>query len=76
VSGTLIDVQPSKDTVRYRPNRTPGVVGRATGPASTSNNASSGATPTRRRRSRNALPDTDGTDPVSRAAISLSHTFG
>ncbi|MET0757738.1 MAG: transposase [Mycobacterium sp.] len=34
-------------------------MGWATGPASTSNNARSGAAPTRRRRTRNALPDTD-----------------
>ena len=59
MSGTLIDMQPSKATVRYRPNRTPGVDGCATGPASVSNNAFTGAAPTRRRRSRNALPDTD-----------------
>jgi hypothetical protein len=55
LSGTLIDRQPSKATVRYRPNVTPGVRGQASGPASTSNRAFSGAAPIRRRRSRSAL---------------------
>ena len=75
VSGALIETQPSKATVRYRPYRTPGVVGWATGPASTSNNARSGAAPTRRRRSRKVLPDTDTRSPASRPAMSFAHTF-
>jgi hypothetical protein len=59
-SATLIEVQPSKATVRYRPKRTAGVRGPATGPASTSNNALAGAAPRRRRRSRSALSDGHG----------------
>jgi hypothetical protein len=34
VPGTLMDLHPSKDTVRYRPKRTPGMRGQAAGPAS------------------------------------------
>ncbi|MFG2561431.1 hypothetical protein, partial [Streptomyces sp. NPDC048496] len=55
LSGTLIELHPSNDTVRYGPNRTPGVVGRANGPASTSNTARTGALPSLRRRSRSAF---------------------
>ena len=39
LSGTLIELQPSNDTVRYGPNRTPGMVGRATGPGPPADNA-------------------------------------
>jgi len=76
VSGTLTELQPSKETVRYRPNRTPGVDGCAAGPASTPDSARSGAAPTRRRRSRSALADGDGTPGrPSSAAVSFRHTF-
>jgi len=75
VSGALIETQPSKATVRYRPNRTPGVDGCATGPASVSNSAFTGAAPTRRRRSRKALSDTDTRSPAPRPASMLAHTF-
>ena len=64
VSGTLIDEQPSKATVRYLPNRIPTVDGCATGPASTSNKALSGAAPRRRRRSRSAFADGDAPSAV------------
>ena len=57
VSGTLTDLQPSNDTVRYPPDMTPGVRGWPSGPASTSNSAPAGATPIRRRRSRSAFAD-------------------
>ncbi|MFE9328419.1 hypothetical protein ACIHDR_45025 [Nocardia sp. NPDC052278] len=74
VAGTFWEVQPSKDTIRYRPNRTPGVDGCANGPASTSNNIRIGATPTRRRKSRNAFAVGAGKGiPVSEA-VSLSQT--
>ena len=75
MSGTLIAVQPSKATVRNRPNRTPGVYGWATGPASTSNSALTGAMPIRRRRSRSALPDGHGSSCPSSAAVSFCHTI-
>ncbi|MFI1337803.1 hypothetical protein ACH4U7_48550 [Streptomyces sp. NPDC020845] len=39
----MSELQPSNDTVRYGPNRTPDVVGWANGPASTSNNTRTGA---------------------------------
>ena len=70
-----MDVQPSKATVRYRPNRTPGVDGWAAGPASTSNSAFTGAAPRRRRKSRSAFGDGDGTPgcPPS-AAVIFCHT--
>ncbi len=74
VSGTLVEVQPSKATVRYRPIRTPGVLGCAAGPASTSNNACIGAGPRRRRRLRSAVAD-GGADPAARARVSFFHTF-
>ncbi|MEU5030677.1 hypothetical protein [Streptomyces milbemycinicus] len=45
----MSELQPSNDTVRYGPNRTPDVVGWANGPASTSNNARTGALPSPRR---------------------------
>ena len=60
VSGTLSELQPSKATVRSPPNRTPGVPGWASGPATTSNSAFSGAGPSRRRRSRSAFSDGRG----------------
>jgi hypothetical protein len=70
-----MELQPSKDTVRYRPNRTPGVDGWPAGPASTSNSARSGAAPTRRRRSRSAFADGYGTPGTrSSAAVSFRHT--
>ena len=64
-----------KATVRYRPNRIPGVAGWATGPASTSNSALNGAAPRRRRKSRSAFADGHGTPWPSRAAVSFAHTF-
>jgi hypothetical protein len=54
------------------PKRTPGVVGRAGNPASTSNNARTGALPIRRRRSRNAFADGQTTGIPDRPAVSLS----
>ena len=75
VSGTLTDVHPSKATVRYRPKDTPGADGHATGPASTSNSAFTGAAPIRRRRSRSALADGARTTCPSRPAVSFSRTF-
>ena len=75
VSGTLIEAQPSKATVRNRPNRTPGVRGWATGPASTSNSAFTGAIPIRRRRSRSALADGHGRPRPSSAAVSFCRTM-
>ena len=72
-----MEVQPSKATVRYRPDRTPGVDGWAAGPASTSNSAFSGAAPIRRRRSRSAFGVGDGTPgSPSSAAVSFCRTFG
>ena len=74
VSGTLIDRQPSKATVRYRPNITPGVRGRPSGPANTSNSARSGAGPSRRRRSRSARDEGTARPSPSSAAVSFAHT--
>ena len=74
MSGTLIVLHPSKETVRYRPNITPGVRGQAAGPASASNSAFSGAAPSRRRRSRSAFAEgTAGPSPSS-TAVSSAHT--
>lgn len=72
--GALSELQPSNDTVRYEPKRTPDVVGRASNPASTSNNARTGALPIRRRRSRNASADGRTTGIPDRPAVSLSQT--
>ena len=74
VSGTLTERQPSKATVRYRPNITPGVRGQATGPASSSNSAFTGATPMRRRRSRSARADGTARPVPSSAAVIFAHT--
>ena len=74
VSGTLIEVHPSKATVRNRPNRIPGVHGWAAGPASTSNSAFNGAGPRRRRRSRSPLADGHATGRPPSAAVSFAHT--
>jgi hypothetical protein len=74
VSGTLMDEHPSKATIRYRPNRIPGMAGWAAGPASTSNNAFNGAGPRRRRRSRSALADGLGSAGLSSAAVSFAQT--
>ena len=74
VSGTLSELHPSKATVRSPPNRTPGVPGWASGPATTSNSAFSGAGPSRRRRSRSAFSDGQGTGRPSSPAVSLAHT--
>ena len=43
MSGAFSELQPSKATVRIPPKRTPGVCGLASGPATTSNRAFSGA---------------------------------
>ena len=67
------DTQASNATRAVAANRTPGVAGSATGPASTSNNARNGAAPSRRRRSQNALPD--GDIRPGAAAVSLAHTW-
>ena len=74
VSGTLTELQPSKATVRSPPNRTPGVHGWASGPATTSNSAFSGAGPSRRRRSRSAFSDGHGTSRPASPAVSLAQT--
>jgi hypothetical protein len=74
VSGTLIVRQPSKATVRYQPNITPGARGCPSGPASTSNSSFSGAAPRRRRRSRSALGDGTARPSPSSAPVSLLHT--
>ena len=74
VSGTLSELQPSKATVRSPPNRTPGVPGWASGPATTSNSAFSGAGPSRRRRSRSAFSDGRGTARPASPAVSLAQT--
>jgi hypothetical protein len=76
VSGTLSELRPSKATVRIPAKQVPGVRGWASGPATTSNSALSGAGPSRRRRSRSAFSDTTATAkpaPVS-PAHSLAHT--
>jgi hypothetical protein len=74
LSGTLIELQPSNDTVRYGPNRTPGMAGWANGPASTSNNVRTGALPSLRRRSRSAFALGQTTGIPDRPAVSLSQT--
>ena len=74
VSATLTERHPSKATVRYRPNRAPGIRGWPSGPASTSNNILTGAAPTRRRKPRSALPDGTESPSPSSAAVSLAHT--
>ena len=60
--------------VKVGPNRTLGVCGWASGPATTSNNALSGAGPSRRRRSRSAFSDGSGTSRPASLAVSLPHT--
>ena len=57
-----------------RRSDTPGVCGWASGPATTSNRAFSGAGPRRRRRSRRAFSDGDGTSSPASPAVSLPHT--
>jgi hypothetical protein len=74
VSGTLTELQPSKATVRSPPKRTPGVCGWASGPATTSNRAFSGAVPRRRRRSRSAFSDGHAKPSPVSPAVSLPHT--
>ena len=74
VSGTLSELQPSKATVRSPANRTPGVPGWASGPATTSNSALIGAGPSRRRKSRSAFSDGHGTSRPASPAVSLAHT--
>ena len=74
VSGALSELQPSKATVRSPPNRTPGVPGWASGPATTSNNAFRGAEPSRRRRSRSAFSDGQGTGRPLSPAVSFAQT--
>ena len=74
VSGTLSELQPSKATVRSPPNRTPRVCGWASGPATTSNSAFSGAGPSRRRRSRSAFSDGQATGRPASPAVSLAQT--
>ena len=73
VSGTFSDRQPSKATVRYRPNITPGVRGWPSGPASASNSAFSGAIPIRRRSSRSAFADGLARPSPPSAAVSFPH---
>ena len=73
MSGTFSDRQPSKATVRYRPNITPGVRGWPSGPASVSNSAFSGATPIRRRSSRSAFADGTARPSPPSAAVSFAH---
>jgi hypothetical protein len=75
VSGALSELQPSKATVRSPANRTPGVPGWASGPATTSNKAFSGAGPSRRRRSRSAFSDGHGTSIPASPAVSLPQTL-
>lgn len=70
----MCELQPSNNTVRCGPNRTPGVAGWVSGPASTSNSARAGATPTLRRRSRSAFAVGEATGIPDRPAVSLSHT--
>jgi hypothetical protein len=60
--------------MRSPPNRTPGVCGWASGPATTSNSAFSGAGPIRRRKSRSAYSDGTGTCAPGSPAVSLPHT--
>jgi hypothetical protein len=74
VSGALSELQPSKATVRSPPNRAPGVPGWASGPATNSNSAFSGAGPSRRRRSRSAFSDGRGTSSPASPAVSLAQT--
>ena len=74
VSGTLIELQPSKATVHSPPNRTPGVQGWASGPATTSNSALTGAGPSRRRKSRSAFSEGDGRSRPASPAVSLTQT--
>jgi hypothetical protein len=71
VAGTRSDLQPSKDTVRNSRNMIPGVRGRASGPARTSNSRFTGAIPTRRRRSRNPFPDGHGMPGARSPAVSF-----
>ena len=76
VSGSLIELQPSKETIRNGPNRTPGVTGWASGPARVSNTRFMGSAPSRLRRSRRAFAVGSATSiptPV-RAAVSLCQT--
>jgi hypothetical protein len=74
VSGTFSEFRPSKATVRSPPNRTPGVCGWASGPATTSNKAFIGAGPSRRRRSRSAFSDGQGSSRPASPAVSFSQT--
>ena len=74
VSGTLSELQPSKATVRSPANRTPGVQGWPSGPATTSNSAFNGAGPSRRRRSRSAFSDGLATGKPCSPAVSLAQT--
>ncbi len=60
--------------MRSPANRTPGVPGWASGPATTSNSALSGAGPSRRRRSRSAFSDGHGTGKPASPAVSFPHT--
>lgn len=73
-SAVFWELQPSNEPVRHAPNRTPGVVGRASGPASTSDNARTGAQPSRRRGSRRAFGVGQATGSPNSPAVSLSHT--
>jgi hypothetical protein len=73
VSGTLIDLQPSKETVRYPPNMIPGVRGCPSGPARISNSRRTGAIPIRRRSSRSAFADGLARPSPPSAAVSFDH---
>ena len=75
VSGTRSELHPSNATVRSPRQLTPGTRGGASGPATTSNSAFSGAGPSRRRTSRSAFSDTAGNPRPSSPAVSFPHTW-
>ena len=69
-----MDLQPSKETVRYLPNMIPGVRGCPSGPARISNSLFTGGIPIRRRRSRRAFPEGAASPSTRSPAVSLPHT--
>jgi transposase len=71
--GKLINGR-KRQALRYGPNRAPGVVGWANGPASTSNNARTGALPSLRRRSRSAFVLGQTIGIPDKPTVSLSQT--
>jgi hypothetical protein len=75
LSGTLTEFRPSNATVRSPRQVTPRAHGDASGTATASNTAFSGAGPRRCRRSRSAFSDGRARPRSSSAAVILSQTF-